>query len=86
MADPTTETAAKFTSFMEAQAHEAFCIWECACDAWRDYIAALTSSAGPEAVLQANTKLAFDTLALYGRATSVHLAEHGLRAPLLTDA
>lgn len=73
-------------NLMEVQAREALCIWECATDAWSDYFTALASSPTPAAVIEANAKLAADTMALYGRAAGMMLSQGGLRTPLLSDA
>jgi hypothetical protein len=86
MTDTTASPAAPAAAFMEAQAQEALSVWTCACEAWSDYMAAVAASPTPAGLLQANAKLAADTLSIYGRAAGVMLAHHGLRAPLLCDA
>jgi hypothetical protein len=71
---------------IQVRAREALSMWECACEAWTGYLAAIAARPTPAGLVDANARLTLDSLDLCGRAAGVMLARGGLRAPLLNDA
>jgi hypothetical protein len=74
------------STLVAAPAQGALCLFDCACDAWADYVQAITSAANPVAVMEANTRLVLDSLELCSRATGSYLVRRGVDTPLLNDA
>lgn len=65
---------------------EAQTLWGCGVDMWLNYLAEVAATPTPMGALQAHIRLMTGSADLVGRATGTVLEQHGLRAPLLSDA
>lgn len=61
-------------------------IWDCGCNAYGAYLAALASARSPYEVITANAILAADCVELAGLASAAMLRSRGLTTTTLTDA